>query len=193
MVKSARIYRSVRLYHVPYTILYQTTPFCLMLLYSDSIFIDFQDANNLGCFPKTSLTTTPYPVELGTDPFKCIFGCGQLNLPYALLTNGGQCLCGSGIAIAEKLADDLCNVPCRDKVMLTCGGDSFYAVYQVTNYDNATFHISAPTWTKENTPTTFAFTANDGTIFELYRKHASLSTALSQLELTFEHLDLEVT
>ena len=156
------------------------------------VFINFEDANTLGCFSNTSVTTALHPVESGTNPFNCIFGCGQLNLPYALLTNGGECSCVSRIAISDNVVDELCKVPCKDKKSLTCGGRSHYEVFQVTDFDNATFHVSAPTWTKENVPTTFTFTANDGAVFELYRKHTSLSSTLPQLELTFQNLDIEV-
>ena len=76
--------------------------------------------------------------------------------------------------------------------MLTCGGRWHYAVYNVSVFDNATFQLSAPMWTNENTPVTFTFTANERTETEVYRKSSAVSTTLSYMELTFQDLGVEV-
>jgi hypothetical protein len=88
--------------------------------------------------------------------------------------------------------DELCKVPCKDEKMLTCGGEWHYAVYTVTEFGNGTFQFSAPTWTKENTPVTFTFTAQNGTAIEVYRKHSAASTTLSYMELTIQDMAIEV-
>ena len=151
------------------------------------------DSHTLGCLSKSSVTSPLYHLVSASDPFVCMVGCGQMAFPYAMLANGGECFCASKLDITNDASEDVCKVPCKEKKMLSCGGRGHFAVYSVSAFGNGTFQLSAPTWTNENTPVTFAFTVDNKTTTEVYRKHSSVSTTLSYVELTFENSGIEVT
>ena len=157
-----------------------------------AILSNISDANHLGCLPTSSVVTSRYPIESGSDPFSCIVGCGRTTSPFALLADSGECFCAEKLESSDYVEEKICEVRCRNKKMLKCGGKSHFAVYTVTEFANDTFQFSAPTWVKENTAATFSFTSVAGTAVEVYRKHSAVSTTSSDLQLTFKDLGIEV-
>ena len=151
----------------------------------------YLDANDVGCYLKTSVVTSGFPLESDSDPFRCIYVCGLTRSPYALLADGGDCFCTNTLG-TTKGSRELCEVPCTSKKALTCGGKLHYGVYKVTEFDNATAHVSAPKWTKEDEPVTLSFNADDDAVFRVYRKHSEMTTTLSSLEMEFQDPGIEV-
>ena len=91
------------------------------------------------------------------------------------------------------MLNDLCNEPCHNERVLTCGGKNHYAVYHVTNFKNDDVKVTMPTLAIYDTPLTLGLNARNKTVFRLYKKDWAFSTSLSSYDIKFRDLGVQVS